>query len=51
MYNVLLLIAFLTLSMLAMRLKLFLTPQMCILVSLLASDKVRVDMMMGVGTD
>lgn len=39
-YNICLLIVFLILSMLAMRLKLFLTPQMCVLVSLVASKKV-----------
>lgn len=39
-FNILLLAVYFVLSMMAMRLKLFLTPQMCILVSLIASDTV-----------
>ncbi|XP_034256317.1 probable C-mannosyltransferase DPY19L1 isoform X2 [Thrips palmi] len=38
-FNTCLLIAFFVLSMMAMRLKLFLTPQMCVLVSLIASKE------------
>ncbi|KAJ1522058.1 hypothetical protein ONE63_002373 [Megalurothrips usitatus] len=39
-FNICLLVAFLALALMAMRLKLFLTPQICVLVSLLASKQV-----------
>ncbi|KAK3916297.1 putative C-mannosyltransferase DPY19L1, partial [Frankliniella fusca] len=39
-FNILLLAVYFLLAMMAMRLKLFLTPQMCVLVSLIASEKV-----------
>lgn len=45
-YNTCLLIAFFILSMMAMRLKLFLTPQMCVLVSLVTSKQVKKHILM-----